>query len=447
MNASKKANKRFSYFRYRFSLKYFRGIVSRRKRRKKEKKSSSKKIKGSSKKTFLSRLVSKISVFAWLILAILAIIAIFGLHVREYYSITLTAFNEEEIQNSFEYPDYNVAFFIGEQTDEDSIFIKGITIISVNESDQNVKFIGVADDIIVSPRFAQSAYTLRTLYNQVPQEEGQQLLSYISIVEAVASIRIDRYMYVERSDLEFLNQKYNFSTNAANESVTQTSYFAENEKISKDEFTEYLLDTTNRTIAADNTTSFLREFLQKQVGVINSYFSFWKADTYFSNVKTDMSKGELFSWMDLLGDSRFDEVFVIGENVGFAGTTGVEDGIILNDIAAQESLEEYLRSLSILTEQSQIEVYNATGTPGLASSIQRRLEVYGINVVKIGNATEERVKSKIIVFSDDINPYENTLSIIEKSIQAQDIEIEYLSSDESGNYAGDIIILLGEDSI
>lgn len=407
------------------------------------KKKDNKANKKASKRRFFT--INKIRTRYLVVLAMLAIILIFGIHLREYYQISPHKYNEQAINRAFSSPDYNVAILVKEQNSE-STFIQGITIISINSSDKQIKTVGISTDVIAKNSYNSKLYTLKTLYNQIPSEE-EALLEYLEVVEKTTGIRIDRYIIIDVESIDLLAQRYSLTTKAASTVNAEGREFKKGSKVESRFLTSYLFNADENEKQVLNIAEFFKGYLQDQTGLWGSYLAFWRSDIILNNSHTDLSKSEFFSWIDLLGSANFSEVFVFGESISTQGSTGVEDGLFVDNIKASESLREYFRSFSILTEQAQVELYNATPTSGLASSLQKKLDVYGINVVKIGNSTEGRVNSKVNVYSDVENPFPNTLALIKKTIQTEVVEVEYFSTKESGNYAGDIVIILGEDSI
>lgn len=434
-------NSKIKLAKYRLNPAHLIAVWRRRFKRKKVLGQSNK----SSKKLSRGRFLKKIKSIHMVILAILAMFVFTGVHVREYLQIKPKSYDGQYIQREFTNPDLNVAIFVENQVDGNA-FIEGITIVSINTSDNEIKTVGVSTQIIAKNTYNNELYTLKTLFNQIPHTE-KNIVSYAMLVEKSTGIRIDRYILMDVSSIDFLAQKYSLSTKVAESVNAAGREYIQHQKVEPRHITTYLFDAEEGDSKTKNIASFFQLFLKDQTGIIGSYLAFWRSNIFLDNSYTDLSKSEFFTWVDLLGSSQFKDVFVLGENVSISSSTGVEEGLGLNSVSASESLREYLRSFSVLTEQAQVELYNATSTSGLASSMQKKLDVYGINVVKIGNSTETRVNTKIFVFSDLENPYTSTLSLIKKTLQSENLEIEYRSSSESGNYAADIVIIMGEDSI
>ncbi|BCX13845.1 MAG: hypothetical protein KatS3mg085_377 [Candidatus Dojkabacteria bacterium] len=223
--------------------------------------------------------------------------------------------------------------------------------------------------------------------------------------------------------------------------------FTKGSKLNANDALEYIFEVKSGSDRNKIITNITTNFLSSKKGLLDLYFLFWDAPELTRNLYTDMNRDEFFTFFDLLRGKRESKPLLLGDNVGIPASTGLEDGIAKNSIAFEEALREYLQSLSILTEQAQVEIYNATKESGIAGNLSKQISSYGVNVVKVGNFSEERFYTQILLFSEDESVFPNTLSIISKAVKLADFEFEIRDPEESGNFTGDIVIILGQDYV
>lgn len=101
-----------------------------------------------------------------------------------------------------------------------------------------------------------------------------------------------------------------------------------------------------------------------------------------------------------------------------------------------------LRSREVEREQAKVEVYNGSGISGLALRYARRVQNFGINVVRFDNAPGEYEKTTVYI--SDEQKYEKSFDST-KNLVCRDCIIikgrpEFITT-------GDIIIILGKDKV
>lgn len=126
--------------------------------------------------------------------------------------------------------------------------------------------------------------------------------------------------------------------------------------------------------------------------------------------------------------------------------TGAQADRYYMDLASSDALLQskirFFAPREIEREQAKIEIYNASGVPGLASGYSRLLANNALNVIRAGNAPIEYKESRVYV--SDLEDYEQSLELVQTLIP-QDFEViegrtEFLTT-------GDLVIVVGQDIV
>lgn len=91
-------------------------------------------------------------------------------------------------------------------------------------------------------------------------------------------------------------------------------------------------------------------------------------------------------------------------------------------------------------ERVRIEVYNGSGSPGMAGMYARRILNNGCDVVRFGNAPESFERTKVYISNE--REFQNSFNIVREVLFNR---FERLEERPSFMTTGDIVILLGED--
>jgi hypothetical protein len=443
MKKRRKKVSKYSYISY-YLKKYSLVLRFKKWRRNKRLKTKTSKLNKDHNFFSVAKLLKTRILFLIIFLSIL--ILLFYIHIRLLTNIKPTVFEGQRLNSSFSAPDYNVVFLWLDE-ENNKYFVDGIVVVSINSSDNTRKIIGVNTDFILGYIPLRQKFTFRTLLNQIKTENN--LVSFINEIEDFTGIRLDKYLVFTKTgtlalissgllDVE-IDDDAQYKIN--NEVLTNKIALTDEQKLN------LIFSLSEGTFRNKIITSTVENFLNKNRSLLDMYFLFWKFPDVTSNIFTDMTKNEFFTFFDLLRGKRNAQPLLLGDNVGIPSNTGLEDGIEKNYIALDESVREYLQSLSVMTEQASVEIYNATQTPGIANELSRNISVYGVNVVKVGNFSEDRFYTQVILFSDKNNVFPNTIPIIKKAIKLKDFRFEIRSPKDSGNFTGDIVIILGQDYV
>ncbi len=105
-----------------------------------------------------------------------------------------------------------------------------------------------------------------------------------------------------------------------------------------------------------------------------------------------------------------------------------------------ESNFNIIRSRSVEKEQARVEVYNGSGVAGLASRYARRIQNFGIKVVRYDNSPTELEKTTIYISNTE--KFENSFDNVENLVCGS---CDVITGRPDFITTGDIIVILGKD--
>lgn len=315
----------------------------------------------------------------------------------------------------------------------------------INTSNSNVIFIGYAEDDLgyeyinflyfvnnqggvlrgfaIDPSFVLKVQGKFVQYNTLLNVFDEKTMeSAVTRLEFEFGLRVDRYIAFETSEFEeFLDRKY-------------SSGLAE-------DFNEALHSEDKAfTITAENQHDFINDIFSSYSSIREKLYYFWQADNLTQVIHTNYSKQGFINFL-LNFDSDLKGKLELTPALGIAESNGIYR---VNPLLLNEALNGVFRDLRIVSEQCEVEVYNASNRAGLASQKSRELKIAGANVVKSGNYFEniEDDDKKGIVFvstKEDLERYKNTISLVEQSLRG---EIEVRVGEYDYNQTGDLILVL-----
>jgi polyisoprenyl-teichoic acid--peptidoglycan teichoic acid transferase len=144
-------------------------------------------------------------------------------------------------------------------------------------------------------------------------------------------------------------------------------------------------------------------------------------DIVGNHVLTDLSLKEAQRLAEIVRDIKPDHVtnqVIDGQKTGLLyDSVGPGGAYILLPTAGnyseiQEFVKQLLGSSAARSEAARIEIMNASGSEGLAAGEQEQLKAFGVNVIKVGNATESAQQTIIYDYSDGQKP--DTIRFLKK---------------------------------
>lgn len=264
---------------------------------------------------------------------------------------------------------------------------------------------------------------LRDYFSQFTFAEGKKY-TLINSVELSLGIKIDNYIAfnLEGYESKFASLGFGFD-------VLKGKYIS-SDLVKNNSLQEQDAVTLNQE-------TWVKSFLQ-QITIFQYYRVFLSSSNISNTFETDLDKNELL--YTLYNIANLDKKFNTLSTTGSIATK--EDSVlIINQSVMYEKVKAISQKISVITEQAEVEVFNGSGTTGLASRKRRELEQLGINIVRFGNYPDTIEGNIIYVPGANLQEYKFTLQEIERNLGGK-VTIETEGYDL--NYTGDIIVVLGK---
>lgn len=219
----------------------------------------------------------------------------------------------------------------------------------------------------------------------------------ISKIENLVGMSFDSYVWIKKDASGFFGDKYQ-------------------EMFSKLSFWNLLLNYKD---------------MPSVVGNISSNLSFNDVITYFQKVDGALSTNSS-SLVDLSDDAYLKNILLEnGSNVSIINTEVFDQKLSENSLI--------LRSKALERELVKVEVYNASGEPGLAKEYARKISNAGCVVVRYDNSPESVEKNVIYIPRKDDFP--ESLKVVQQVVGKSEI----IESRPQFMTTGDIIVILGKE--
>lgn len=245
----------------------------------------------------------------------------------------------------------------------------------------------------------------------------------VNYIELITGIRLDGYIAIEEKGLIQL------ATNVGTNNIPSDLHMNVSER-------------TYSSVELRVYGQFLNELLQKQFSTI-SLLNLFIQDTDFAQIiYSNYSSDQLIQ----IGRGLWQYQNTIELTVMPDSLIQFKDGnIFYSDL---NTIDKFVTSkfaeVDIIAEQSELEVYNATNTNGLASLTRRKLQNRGITVVRFGNFSDQATENQIYVMQGDIEDYRSTINEISNILRGDFVIKD--REDYTQNFSGNIILILGKDS-
>ncbi|MBI2356582.1 LytR C-terminal domain-containing protein [Candidatus Dojkabacteria bacterium] len=245
-------------------------------------------------------------------------------------------------------------------------------------------------------------------------------------LESMTGFTVENYIWVDESSLIKLNE-----------------LFGDISEYSHSEYSNVYSNPTSISNPSLMVTSFIDKFMFTKIATNPTLW----ADTYRS-LDTNLSSVNLISHIyTMKGRFKAMEVEMIDlsqeEVILTTKDLNEKEISVINYSAYDRIIEEnfnIVRSRSVEKEQAKVEVYNGSGISGLASRYARKVQNFGIKVVRYDNAPQEYERTTIYVSNRDKfgNSFESVQDLICRSCDIIEGRPDFITT-------GDIIVILGRD--
>lgn len=378
---------------------------------------------------------------AIIVLSVSIIATFLYINIRQYNSIEFTAYSDRQIYETtpLDSVEYNIMMggFDNPGSSENK-YLETIVIMSLNVKTGTLKTYGINPNFITT--INSKKYTLKTLWNnthnmRVVQDQVQNLVG----------IRLDRYVAFDTNDLKNLITDWNLELKTNELFKYEKDIYQPNSIIKGNVASEYVFSSKS---ALDNDTStqrylnFFNQVVQNNRSIFTYYRAFWESEKLSKIFHSDMNKDEFLRFLNGLFNSNLPiQTAYLSYNSATLGNTGAEDGLLLNILDVDEKIKILFQDINIIREQAEIEIFNASTKPGLASQRKRIFQNLGINVINSGNYPEKLDKNILYIPKSNENELLYNISAIKRFFGNN---IEIVLGEYKYNYSGDLILVLGE---
>ncbi|MBL8014821.1 MAG: LCP family protein [Candidatus Doudnabacteria bacterium] len=334
----------------------------------------------------------------------------------------------------------NILFVVYDKVN-DYEFCDFVAVVSLNKksTQRTISIINVDKEFAVFT-YLNRAVKLRSMLATTKADDEPGLPYISSGVQAMLGIRLDRYVFVSKSNLiqmaEIVGVEYLVPEEVADQDV---GFFAKGQKLQGQDLIEYLaIDQAGADVQSERFKKFLESAVPGTLG-FNGYLRvISQLEKFMGSVETDISVREAWE-LALNLYSRFDYQYIyIGAQEGTVVTSKQGGYLVSDSLLIDQKLEPLLAREPILREQARIEVFNATGRPGLATATKRLITNQGGKVIRAGNAPEAYERTTLYV--EDPERYSANISLINELLRGDLLIVE---ETYPYNHTGDLVLVLG----
>jgi anionic cell wall polymer biosynthesis LytR-Cps2A-Psr (LCP) family protein len=331
-------------------------------------------------------------------------------------------------------------------------FIDSISLLSYDYRSKEVGVFGINPDIRISIPGLNRQIEIRSFWN-LSQIKGSETDYLIDSIENLLATKIDRYIFVSKEGFFEISKLFpsmqikldrdlrdNDTLRLPTKEATNLSKGINNVDGSKI-INVIASDANGKDDQLDREVSAIVALVKnaKSLKVIFSLNDIWLA--MVKNLETNLSKNELLKLVYDMSGTRDDMVkrgFTRSASYEALPSTGVYGGSNVIMERLDKDLSSIFFDVNVFKEQAQIEIYNASGVRGFASSRNRWITNMGGNVVRVANA-EENI-DPVVIYCLEPEKYQITIDAINKIFADKAIlKKEKYYSRQIGN----IVIVIG----
>jgi len=333
-------------------------------------------------------------------------------------------------------------------------FVDAVLLVMLDPVENSIGIFNINTDTTVYISKYNRNVKIKNLYNYgILEADEVPVKLFVDNVENLVSIKINKYVIVDEEGLVSISEALggiyvhngsdledvDIKTSSGSYKLSSGSY-----RLKGDDFLHF--------VRADDDgldAKFIRqnEGMESLLKRLSGYMIVIKGpmllDALTSNIKTNLTKNEMIRIVYEI--SKFKEVRTayMSENVMEAVKTDNDISYYpIYDYLDQEIQKVFVDNL-VGKEQARVEIFNSTSIKGLAAFRARWLRNIGIDVIRVGDCSDEFEKTTI--FTREEKKYNNTIEAVKKSFSEETIIKE--GELPSWVCTGDVIIVLGSNIV
>lgn len=327
-----------------------------------------------------------------------------------------------------------------------SVFVDALTLLVIHPDNNETSLININPDILVYSTKENTPLTLRRV---LLESEGEGIGLLINATEDLVASKIDRYFlidsdffenttkYIKNIDLSLLKEVEDKDLR------NKVTWPKGRVSIEADTFYDFLRSDSN---GRDDQLRRQLDLYKRYTKSIDSVKLLLGLQDYLQileeDVDTNLSKLELLmivKYLSTVPPESYNISYTKSEFLNEMGKSGVYNVFTVNYPLLDIEIDIILRDKRVQLEQARIEIQNASGIGGLASSKSRWITNLGAEVVHIGNAPylEEGIK----VYVKDLKKYPYTIIQLKKTFGES---IELVEGNYQYRHIGELVIVFGK---
>ena len=343
-----------------------------------------------------------------------------------------------------------------------------LLIVGLDRRDGEYAYIDAANVIMIDPGNATTAIfpvdtnlsvqisdgkmvPLKNVYNEsIMAANGSPIKEFENRVELLLSINIDRYILLDEEDFVrftdvfggiYVDNQIEFVDNdftASSCSIKKGSF-----RLGGNDLLCYIsADSSGLDMKMARQSENIKGFIRK----IESPMIFVKLpqiiDGVEQNLLTNMSKTDLLNLFSLLLKSSDIKSSYL-KSAGYLTVKSGSEDILLPDYEILDnSIRDVFADPKVQREQARVEVFNSTGSRGLATFRARWLRNVGVDVIRTGDSSI--VFERTTLYISNSEDYTDTINIVNR-IFKEDVSVKEGTPDFITT--GDIVIVLGKNAL
>lgn len=346
----------------------------------------------------------------------------------------------------------NVLLIGLDRKNEDIAFVDSLSVLALDPEKKTLGIFVVDPDIEVYIASENKQSSLKKLYNWGRlREEPVCLDLMVDAVESLLSVRIDRYLSIDKEDFQTLLAVYGkveveVVEELRDEDIRNEKGIFEIEKgkhrVDEEDFMSIVMaDTQGRDTKHAHQFSAIKG-LVLSLDEIDKLYEVKNASEEISrSVRSNFEPGEFRRLIWLLREVSFDRV-----KAGYTKETSSymsEGGRKIPMIERiDEDVTKIFFNVEVQREQARIELLNGTAVPGIGTKKARWISNVGAKVINVGNSRDHY--SETIVYTKEPVKYIETIKELENIFGTKIVLIENVFP---YRHTGDIVVVIGDNGI
>jgi hypothetical protein len=339
-----------------------------------------------------------------LIIVVLLLLVLIGKFMVDYFRVNFKNLNDSYSLNIGKVYIENYFLYVTQaDVEEDRKFVSDVYLVSVNTRSQNYHLLRIAPQFVAVVPYLNKSLELRTIYNNGLAANKDPYVALNSGAKNLLGIGVKGYIAIDQNNLPEIARSFNWKGDP-------------------------------------NQLTDIKQLLS--LNIVNWLSMLTNLPKLESLVSTTLSKQEILNFAGYMANYKMQKFINLSLNYGVEESYPFGKGYTPDYNLINQIITGITHSSDIVSEQVKVEVFNATGSIGLAGRTSRLLNNYNINVVRYSNAP--RVESVTTLYVPERKDATVNIDLI-KSLVKEDLRV--INEQYEYNSTGDLVLVLAKDII